>query len=318
MPGLINLAKINGIEAIEEIIAGTQLEPTQLAPGQLTGSMAQLLVGNRSLSTAEISGSFRAYGPLSESNCTLGAIIESSGSNSQWDYETRFGDVAVVPAGVEHDARYSQHTHWLAVGLPLEDVHRRAEVYELNGGTRFWQRPAMHRSSLRTRELISTILKRVAHSMEAVPTVASVTQASDGLIDDVLEALFLGYRESEIAAVDNRRNFVRATRITRIVDDYLREREWHPVRVPELCAHLGLSDRTLRRAFVEKYGIPPARYLIFRRLSQARRVLTTERDANVTDTALSFGFWDLSRFARHYRNLFGETPSMTLRRQRMT
>ncbi len=318
MSGLLNVAKINGIEAIEEVVAGTQLEPTQLAPGRLTGSMAQLLVGNRLLSTAEISGSFRAYGPLSESNCTLGAIIDSSGSNSQWDYETRFGDVAVVPAGVEHDARYSQHTHWLAIGLPLEDVHRLAALYELKGGTGFWQRPAMYRSSLRTRELISTILKRVALSMEAVPAVASVTQAANGLLDDILEALFLGYRESEIAAVDNRRNFTRATRVTRIVDDYLREREWHPVRVPELCAHLSLSERTLRRAFVEKYGIPPARYLIFRRLSQARQVLTTERDANVTDTALRFGFWDLSRFARHYRNLFGETPSMTLRRQPKT
>ena len=316
MTNRLSVGKINGIESIEGVVAGSQVEPTQLAAGQLTGFMAQLVVGRKSLSTAEISGSFRAYGPLSESNCTLGAIIDSSASNSQWDYETQLGDVAVVPAGIEHDARYSQYTHWLAIGLPLEDVRRRAEVYELKNDPGFWQRPGMYRSSLRTREFISTMLKRVAHSLQATPAVAYVTQAAEGLIDDAVEALFLGYRESAIAAVDNRRNFTRATRITTIVDDYLREHEWYPVRVPRLCAHLGLSERTLRRAFVEKYGIPPARYLIFRRLSQARQILTTESDANVTGTAMRCGFWDLSRFARHYRNLFGETPSMTLKRQR--
>jgi AraC-like DNA-binding protein len=316
MSGLFNVAKISGIEAIEEVVAGSQVEPTQLAAGQLTGSMAQLIVGRASLSTAQIAGSFRAYGPLSECNCTLGAILDSSGPNTQWDYETQLGDVAVVPAGIEHDARYSEFTHWLAIALPLEDVRRCAEVYELKNDPGFWQRPAMYRSSLRTRELISTMLKRVANSMQATPAVATVTQAAEGLIDDAVEALFLGYRESEIAAVDNRRNFVRATRISKIVDDYLREREWHPVRVTNLCSHLGLSERTLRRAFVEKYGIPPARYLIFRRLSQVRQILTTESNANVTDTAMRCGFWDLSRFARQYKNLFGEAPSMTLRRQR--
>ena len=93
MSGLFNVAKISGIEAIEEVVAGSQLEPTQLAAGQLTGFMAQLVVGRKSLSTAEISGSFRAYGPLSESNCTLGAIIDSSASNSQWDYETQLETV---------------------------------------------------------------------------------------------------------------------------------------------------------------------------------------------------------------------------------
>jgi AraC family ethanolamine operon transcriptional activator len=36
----------------------------------------------------------------------------------------------------------------------------------------------------------------------------------------------------------------------------------------------------------------------------------------VTEVAFRWGFWHLSRFAREYRSMFGESPSETLRRRR--
>jgi AraC family ethanolamine operon transcriptional activator len=50
-------------------------------------------------------------------------------------------------------------------------------------------------------------------------------------------------------------------------------------------------------------------YLARRRLAEA--VVTT---TSVTEVAMANGFWELGRFAAEYRSLFGETPSMTLRR----
>jgi len=57
------------------------------------------------------------------------------------------------------------------------------------------------------------------------------------------------------------------------------------------------------------------RYLNRRALHQVRRALKAANPsvATVTQVASEFGVWELGRFARDYRNLFGELPSETLR-----
>ena len=53
-------------------------------------------------------------------------------------------------------------------------------------------------------------------------------------------------------------------------------------------------------------------------LREVRRSLIEQphnRDA-VTRAASDFGFWHLSRFAGHYRAVFGESPSETVMRAR--
>lgn len=86
--------------------------------------------------------------------------------------------------------------------------------------------------------------------------------------------------------------------------------------VPEMCAHLGVSIRTLTTYSNAVLGMSPHRYLKLRQLHLARRalVLGDPETTTVTEIATAHGFWELGRFAVAYRTLFGERPSSTLRR----
>ena len=89
-----------------------------------------------------------------------------------------------------------------------------------------------------------------------------------------------------------------------------------PLHVAALSSTLGVSERTLRKAFNNTYGVPPCRHLRMLRLSQVRRALSSAHDqvVTVTEIATRFGFAELGRFSVEYRKVFGESPSVTLRR----
>jgi len=86
--------------------------------------------------------------------------------------------------------------------------------------------------------------------------------------------------------------------------------------LPELCAAIGVSARTLRACCQEHLGMGPKHFLMLRSMNLVRHALLAADNeiSTVTQLATEFGFWELGRFAVTYRELYGEAPSATLRR----
>ena len=97
--------------------------------------------------------------------------------------------------------------------------------------------------------------------------------------------------------------------------DFVDQHDGEYLSVEQLAAAAGVSDRTLRDAFQRYFRVAPVRYLNRRTLHQVRSALKAADPtvATVTGIATQFGVWELGRFARDYRVLFGELPSETLR-----
>jgi AraC-like DNA-binding protein len=99
-------------------------------------------------------------------------------------------------------------------------------------------------------------------------------------------------------------------------EDALAAHSGRQLTMPELCAAIGVSERTLRVCCAELLGMSPTRYLLLRRLNMARSALrrADPATAKVAEIARSCQFQELGRFAVTYRTIFGETPSTTHRR----
>jgi AraC-like DNA-binding protein len=99
-------------------------------------------------------------------------------------------------------------------------------------------------------------------------------------------------------------------------ESFLESRQYEPVYLAEICAAVGVSERTLRTCCQEHLGMGPIHYLWLRRMHLAHRALlfADPASATVTGVATEFGFWELGRFSVEYRTLFGETPSASLHR----
>lgn len=89
-----------------------------------------------------------------------------------------------------------------------------------------------------------------------------------------------------------------------------------PPRLSEICRRVGVSERTLRSAFIATLGMAPARYLRLRRLHLLRAALAVAdgQQSSVAAIARRFGYTDGGRMAADYYEVFGEYPSTTLQR----
>lgn len=97
--------------------------------------------------------------------------------------------------------------------------------------------------------------------------------------------------------------------------EYVLERTSEPVTMLDLCRELYVSRRTLQNAFCDVVGVGPNHWLKMIRLNAVHRELINPYSPchNVTDAAMSWGFWHLSQFASDYQLLFNQKPSATLR-----
>lgn len=90
--------------------------------------------------------------------------------------------------------------------------------------------------------------------------------------------------------------------LTRAVDAQP-ERRWS---IAELAHEVGLGESGFAHRFRRDVGVPPARWLLARRVAAAKRLLATHGPVEV---ASLLGFATSFHFSRVFRRLSGETPS---------
>jgi AraC family ethanolamine operon transcriptional activator len=107
-------------------------------------------------------------------------------------------------------------------------------------------------------------------------------------------------------------------RILRQARDWIESSPADGLTVANLCRDIGAGERTLRRAFLEYYGVSPRDYLKAQRLNRVYRELVESAPGHgrVSKIANQWGFWHMGQLAADYRHLFNELPSDTLARVR--
>jgi methylphosphotriester-DNA--protein-cysteine methyltransferase len=152
---------------------------------------------------------------------------------------------------------------------------------------------------------------------EDAPAVIAHPDAARGLEQALIGAMFECLRAGE--AAEDRSAVRQHAMIMRKFHAAMEERPDEAFYLPELCAAIGVSDRTLRVCCHEHLGMGPKRYLMLRRMRLVRQDLreSTPTTTTVTEIATRYGFWQFGRFAGEYKAIFGELPSERLARPGM-
>jgi AraC-like DNA-binding protein len=222
------------------------------------------------------------------------------------------GDIIVNRFDVIHQ-RSDANFHYGTMSLPIDDLDVAAEAII---GREFPKTP--HKRIIRPNSaLMLRLLKlhksvgQLAHDSPDILELPPVLRALENELIHVMVRCL-----AEGAAVEPTAGSCRHDTIVARFEDFLEANPDRPLYLTEICAAIGVAERTLRASCEEHLGMGPIRYLTLRRMHLVRRALTRSDPsrATVTQIVTDHGFWELGRFSVAYRMLFGETPSNTLRR----
>jgi AraC-like DNA-binding protein len=243
----------------------------------------------------------------------IGFLIEPNSSPLlHCGLEVLPGDIIVNGFDVTHQ-RSDANFHYGTMSLPLDDLDVAAESII---GREFPKTP--HKQVIRPGSALMlrllTLHKSVGQLAHDSPDVLELPEVLRAFENELIHMMVRCLAEG--AAVEPTAGSCRHDTIVARFEEFLEANPDRPLYLTEICAAIGVAERTLRAACEEHLGMGPIRYLALRRMHLVRRALlrSDPSKATVTQIVTDHGFWELGRFSVAYGALFGESPSRTLRR----
>ena len=175
-----------------------------------------------------------------------------------------------------------------------------------------WSHESTPLVDARLKDGLGEVVARFLHSGTGAVSPSAAADFSDRIFELLIDA-YLDARPEPMPKSGRVRN---ASRIVRAAEERFARAGQNAVSLADLCAAASVGKTALYVAFESYCGEPPIAYFHKRRLATARTRLleSVPKSGVVTRVALSAGLTELGRFARDYRRLFGESPSVTLKR----
>ena len=215
-----------------------------------------------------------------------------------WRGSARPGTWSLVPAGQAPEALLEGS--WEILHLYIPD----ALLHDVLGGT-----PASTWGSKLALKQPRFTLEPTLHRLGQA--ILDEMQAGQPLMEVAIEGLGLQLAAHLLRTCSSPEHAAAGPTLTAVqlrrTLDYLEASFRQDVPLHQLAALTGLSVFHFARAFRNSAGEPPHRWIVRRRMEEARRLLM-ETSRPVGDIAAEVGYADPSGFARKFRQTFGAAP----------
>ena len=298
--------------ALSEAVRSSRLEHLQVERGDFRAELKRIDLGRLTVDSGCYTRKVIARGDFPPGHVILGCVLDSREPGCINGYRFNRNDVVIFPEGSELDYIQPAFTSWCSIQLE-KNVLEEAGCAEMTFD-RVKVLPGNRSETARLVQILGMLTECQAAAPH--PGVAGSGHPSLPNEDIVLEQIrrtlseHLGRRSlGRRASLHNRMAMVRR------FEQQVRERINTVVRIPDLCAELGVSQRTLETLFKTDIGMTPKQFATALRLNAVRRELlgTPAKNETVAKIAERYGINHLGRFPAYYQQQFGELPSETPR-----
>jgi AraC-like DNA-binding protein len=162
---------------------------------------------------------------------------------------------------------------------------------------------------------LCSLIRFLARQLDS--TVSQLPVAVCRELEHAVQIAFLYAGRHTFSHLLESRESMPAPWVVRRIEEFIEANWQRPITIDRLAIEAGVSTRAIFRAFERSRGYSPMAFAKAIRLKHAREMLTSgDPGVSVTAAAFKSNFASPSRFAKDYREAFGELPSETILRTR--
>ncbi|WP_433703988.1 helix-turn-helix transcriptional regulator [Paraburkholderia sacchari] len=309
----------SGFEPLQifDVIYGGHFEHRLIRSGHASMQHQRLILGEVRLESGSYDFPVIAQGSMPHDAICIGLVADGVDATRFNTAAIAEDEIQIYPLGVELLYHASASSRWVTLTATEKLLQNTAFVragrsLALKGpaGASIRLRPGERRRLVALADDAMSLARSLDAGHGISPALAG--EVSRALIDAYVDAL------SSATRMDSRKNLEAATRhyhVIRACERLITSGQEANIALAEVARRSGYSLRSLELIFRNSVGTTPGRWFLNVRLNGALRDLLKGGEAGcVTEIALRWGFRHLARFAAHYRIMFGELPSETLRR----
>lgn len=300
---------------MEQVLSAWDHRYQQVSPGTFRGGLLLTQAGSVGIFRNRWERAIHYRGVAPEETVALGITLAQTGEGRWMGQPATIDDVLVQPMRAE--AEYISAPLWDSVVLTIPEADLVTLICEMTDAdpVDILRRPNLARLapevSAQVREACMGYVRTAEQTLANPDAPSPLPQMAKSTVELLARALV-----SSFPSTGPKPSVGRQRRLVTNVVDYCDHRADQPIRIHELCHELEVSERTLRHAFQHLVGTSPLTFLKRQRLNRVYRALRNAVPAVVLikQAAYDHGFRHLGQFSQDYKQLFGETPSETLRR----
>jgi AraC-like DNA-binding protein len=308
-PTAIHTERLDDCDRVALLHSGENLRIEQLSPGCFEGTFAAVRGRIVRAATAEFNQVVLIRGQAMSDQVSIYPVSPENAGGVWQGRRLDPGRLVIHGPDAGTDHRSSRYCRLMEFSLPADALVHFARILlraDINVGPRSWS--AASPSPEVVAALVRSTRRMLALGAGVIPSDAPEWfHAEQECIRTIVAAALpaCGPRAADLP-------LSRRTALAARAEEIMRARLDRPVGTIEFCAELGVSERTLRRAFQERRGLGPIEFSKVLRLHAVRSELKTGA-TSVAEAARRWGFHHLGNFAADYRRAFGRLPSWTFR-----
>lgn len=289
------------IDIYNEAVKNWDLNFKLLSKSDFTAELHMVFDFNFSVLREKLTGKIEQYGKTQEGLIVFGIPVKKS-SFYWFDKEIESDTLVIFPK--ENDFEVVSYSHFDVYVISINEK----KLFDSMKKMGFEKNENVFNGKAQELFLTKDFYSRFINLLDYyLNTNLKNPKKNEALINSIIQSLveYLNIANQKKIPLQKSKKQIAVKKAVKLINNNVNQL----FSIPQICAIVGVSERTLLSSFKEKYKVSPSDYIKAFRLNKVKQEIYNTKTKTISEIAGKYHFWHMGQFAKDFKKQFGILPS---------